>query len=83
MPDNSPDKPLFEHHLRMANHHLQQLTEMHGLQDSDSADAGENDSQHESVGKSMPFEGKETAHEETEEARQPDHINARKRGRRR
>jgi hypothetical protein len=78
----------FGHHLEMAkmhhasmDHHLQQMSEMHGLQDADSADAGENDSQHESVGKAMPFEGKETANEETAEGREPDHVNARKRRR--
>lgn len=82
------DKSEFSHHLEMAklhhgsmNHHLQKLSEMHNLQDQDSADAGENDSEHESVGKAMPFEGKETQAEETAEERQPDHVNARKRRR--
>lgn len=78
----------FGHHLEMAklhhssmNHHLQKMSEMHGLQDQDSADAGENDVLHEGTGKAMPFEGKETAAEETAEERVPSHLQGKKRRR--
>lgn len=76
--EQNRDEKDFGHHLEMAklhhgsmNHHLQKMSEMHGLQEDGSADAGENDEKHEGSGKAMPFEGKETQKEETAEDRQP------------